>query len=1064
MAASAPWSVKGIDPKAREVAKDLARRSGMTLGEWLNQMIMDDGASDDEPRSSGPAPYQRFEAPDHPGDDVLRASETLDRISARIEAAEHRTTMAIGNIDQSVVGVLNRLESAEREQTAVAARFEGAVSELASEQARLTARLRQIEQEAAGPRAVEAVRSMEGALAKVASHLYDGEAKADQRFAELRGELDGVNERLTGAPAGDTVSGEAVERISERLSEATERTTAAMKGLEASFAQLDQRLLGAEARIESGGGGTGAGLEQLAASLSARVDAVRAEMTEKIREAADGRFDRMERTLNEMTGHVEAAERRSANAIEKMGHEVLRMADTLGHRVQDVENRSADAIEQVGGEVARMASAMENRLARSDESGAQALEKLGGEIARITERLAERIANAERRSAQAMDDVGEQVSRVSERLQDRQERTSTELSERIRLSEERTARLLEDARVRIDQRLDETQRRLTEVATPPPPAYDQALFADPDVAPFGRERYDEPARPYIAEPADDDDLMEPMILEDAEPEARALADPEVAPFREEDFEPIPEREDLPTYGRYEPEDAIFAETARLEPEARSFGDLDDDDLVEPAIAPEDLAAADDEVFAAEHRDVHDEAEPIEALAPYEPPEAHETEGHEPEALEAEPLPAFAAMLDEAPTSDDSDLDIAAMETEPAPEPEPAAPLSTRELIEQARAAARSANPTPAELRARKANKANGVSTKGPFGHRGEKKPHRRGSTLTTALFVSGGAAALSVALVGYELVLQRPAGPLPTRVAEALGFGAPQSPVSGERPAAGEGQPMAAVALAPAPIGQITAPTQTEAQNEAAAEIYTDGVRRLQAHDNTGLDAVRKAANLGYAPAELFLGKLYESGGAGLKKDIIEARVWTERSAEGGDQNAMHNLALYYFEGTGGPKDLTQAANWFHRAADLGLVDSQYNLARLYEEGFGVAENPAEAYKWYLIAAHAGDAESRTAAQRLKSQLSPEAQSAAERAAQGFQPEGPHAATQLSQANVTSGAADITTAQKGLSRLGYYQGPYDGVSSPALSLAIAAYQRDQGLPSTGTLDSTVTQKLSAAAQ
>ena len=41
MTAAGPWSVKGIDPKAREVAKDLARRSGLTLGEWLNQMIVD---------------------------------------------------------------------------------------------------------------------------------------------------------------------------------------------------------------------------------------------------------------------------------------------------------------------------------------------------------------------------------------------------------------------------------------------------------------------------------------------------------------------------------------------------------------------------------------------------------------------------------------------------------------------------------------------------------------------------------------------------------------------------------------------------------------------------------------------------------------------------------------------------------------------------------------------------------------------------------------------------------------------------------------------------------------
>ena len=43
MSAAAPWSVKGIEPRAREIAKDLARRSGMTLGEWLNTMIMEDG-------------------------------------------------------------------------------------------------------------------------------------------------------------------------------------------------------------------------------------------------------------------------------------------------------------------------------------------------------------------------------------------------------------------------------------------------------------------------------------------------------------------------------------------------------------------------------------------------------------------------------------------------------------------------------------------------------------------------------------------------------------------------------------------------------------------------------------------------------------------------------------------------------------------------------------------------------------------------------------------------------------------------------------------------------------
>ncbi|HEX4196028.1 MAG TPA: peptidoglycan-binding protein [Caulobacteraceae bacterium] len=1068
MTASAPWSVKGIDPKAREIAKDLARRSGMTLGEWLNQMILEDGtpeaAAPARPAAlstAEPAPsYARFEAPEHPGDDVLRASQALDRLSARIEAAEQRATLAISGIDQSVAGVLNRLETAEREQTAVAARFEGAVGNLTEENARLSDRLQRMELEAVAPPSVEAVRSMEAALAKVASHLYDGEARADQRFGELRRELDGLGAQLAAAPASGG-AGEAegvLERLSGRLSEAEERTSAAMRGLEASFAQLDQRLAGAESHLQTRP--AEASLEQLAADLSARVDAARAEMADKIREAADGRFERMERTLGEMTVHVEEAERRSTSAIERMGHEVLRMADTLGRRVQEVEHRSADAIEQVGGEVARMTQTMEARMERSDDAAARALEKLGGEIARITERLAERIANAERRSAQAMDDVGEQVARVSDRLQDRQERTSTELSERIRLSEERTARLLEDARERIDQRLEETQKRLAETVAPaPPPGFGHNAYADPEIGPFGRGRFDAPTTAYV--------------------------DPEVAPFREEDFAPLTGSGDFAAPPRFEPEAARFAEDRRIEPEAdifvddphaepaaasfgelgrqragleaeppidpepRSFGGFRPDELLAPAPAH---GAEDDDGFVA----ISGES----AVARLETREAEV--GSErlswPEAA-ADPVTAPQAQAAE----------IQAAEIEAEPDPAPVTPLSTRELIEQARAAARAANPGPAETRSGKTRKPE--SRGGMFGGLGRKPELRKGrggSTLTTALFVSGGAAALSVALVGYELVLQKPNGVLPNRVAEVMGLGGPKSPVDGEKPAAGEGgQPLAAVALAPA-AAPASAPTPSAAQSEAGAEIYADGVRRIEAKDNSGVDVVRKAANLGYAPAQFYLAKLYEAGGAGVKKDADQARVWTERAAEGGDEKAMHNLALYYFEGTGGPKNTTEAAQWFRRAADLGLVDSQYNLARLYEEGFGVAQNPAEAYKWYLIAARSGDAESRTSAQRLKAQLSPEAQTAAERSAAGFQAQGPRlGATQLAQATVApaaGGSADITIAQRGLSRLGYYQGPYDGVNSPALSLAIAAYQRDQGLPSTGALDATVVQRLSAAAQ
>ena len=220
---------------------------------------------------------------------------------------------------------------------------------------------------------------------------------------------------------------------------------------------------------------------------------------------------------------------------------------------------------------------------------------------------------------------------------------------------------------------------------------------------------------------------------------------------------------------------------------------------------------------------------------------------------------------------------------------------------------------------------------------------------------------------------------------------------------------------------------------------------------------MRHLAEQGYAPAQFFLSKLYEDGKAGLKADPIQARNWTERAAEGGDRAAMHNLALDYFEGVGGPRSAATAAEWFRRAAELGLLDSQFNLAGLYEHGQGVSQNSAEAYKWYLIAAHAGDAEAHASALRVRADLTPEARAVAERAAAAFAPSAP--AAPAVQASAAAPSPDLVTAQRALNQLGYYQGPTDGVASPALHLAIAAYQRDQGLTVSGSPDAATIGKL-----
>jgi localization factor PodJL len=178
----------------------------------------------------------------------------------------------------------------------------------------------------------------------------------------------------------------------------------------------------------------------------------------------------------------------------------------------------------------------------------------------------------------------------------------------------------------------------------------------------------------------------------------------------------------------------------------------------------------------------------------------------------------------------------------------------------------------------------------------------------------------------------------------------------------------------------------------------------------------------------------------------------------------MHNLAMSFVEGEGGPTDYAAAAQWFRRAADQGLTDSQYNLGYLFEQGRGVPPNTAEAYKWYLIAARlGGDAEARASAERLRPTLTPVAQATAERAALAFRPAQPPVRTPAVAAAAPVGAAELVTAQQLLSQLGYYRGPRDGVASPALTRALAAWQSSAGLEPTGTPTPETMQRLASAA-
>jgi localization factor PodJL len=955
MTTASPWSVKGIDPKARDMAKDLARRSGMTLGEWLNQVIEGEGGSPEienyqrevgyrgiPARDFTPDPPFKGQAPDAVAGragELQRIMRILDQLSARIEAAEHRSTLAISGIDQSVMGVLSRLEGVERGQGAVAARFDGALEEVRQDHSATNERVRRLMSEDA-PR-LEAMKALEGALGKLAEQVYESETKARGTLNAMREDvsnvarrMDRAEARLDGEPEAALVDG-VVARIGARLEQAEAKTSEAVKALESSFADLDARIRTSEAKL---GADADSKLERLAAELSDRFAVARAETAARLKDAADGKLDRMQTALRGLADHVEQGEKRSAEAIETLGKEVTRVASVFSERMSKAEARNTEASQQVGGEMARIADAIEKRLTRQDTAQAQALEKLGGEITRIAEKLAERIAGAERRSTQSIEDVGEQLGRVTERLNQRYDRAQSDLADRIQQSEARTAKLLDEAREKIDARLSEHQRRA-------------ALEAAQDAA-----------------------------RQAAQDEDGEHQEPAPTPPSQVDLDYLPN---------------IFNEPGF------SDGAFD---------SPPEASA-----------EVATPAESFDPAAPFE---------------------VFADTFQPSPP------DTPAVEAAPPPfeEPSSAQPPSTRDVLEQARIAMRQASERP-DVR----NRRGGVDAPPPgsapvppyegepsklFGLLLPKRKKKDGVTLRTALVASGTAAALAVTGAGAVLMLNAetggaadhsgehfgvaPTAAAPTAVASTVGAPVPPPPaaqaqVEPQAPSPATAGPVSdtsaqmAVALTPAP-GQsegLKAPSpapQAPAVATGGAEhrtlrasaekfdvhtLYSSAVRRIESGDFGGVADLKRAANLNDAPAQFYLAKLYETGGAGLTKDLVEARRWTERAADNGDVSAMHNLGLYYYEGEAGVQDSAKAALWFQRAADQGVKDSQFNLAMLYAKGLGVPKNPAEAYKWYLVAASEGDEGARAAARALRPELTPEIQSASERAAAAF-----HAQTQ----------------------------------------------------------------------
>ena len=953
---AAPWSVKGIDPKAREIAKDLARRSGMTLGEWLNSMIMDEPEEDDQvttlPRRSAiPDPYDR-RARSRRLDDAY-AGPSLEVIADRLEAVERRSAEAIRSIEDAVSGLVRRIDRQENEQANLDRRFVRASDELRDGHQRL----KKIEQ-------------------SESSSVDEGRLLA----------------------------------VSERLDTAQGQTQAALRALELSFANLDNRLLQAESKMGPDETREASRFERLAETLSRQVEGNRIEMMRRLDVVEiESRADRLERALQNVSEQSRAAEQKSVEAVEAMGREVMRIAQNLHTRMERVEE--GGALEQLGRDLGaklerdleRHTQNVDLRLDRSDEQHARAIERLGDEITRISDRLSDRISASERRSSEAVEDITRRMADQSDRLELRHQMHS-DLADRIRQSEERTAQLLSEARESMEQRAQKPVAPMPVMPAPDPsglsvPAWsatevptsdwrsqafgDPALWSDDDLdglldaAPFPSAQ-DEAV---VAEtPQADDPLFADTLETDvgAWVEARSLEADANSPFGSQaeraDFGSLSQAiqeddaEGLPAFEAAPDASLVFEAEAEVQPEPFVF-ETESDTLLTEAEASEVATESAPETGSLDaFNDASDatlfEREDDAILAALDDLLERPMDNQ----LTVEPSELFGqseAELEFGSVLQRQSDDLLDTPFGGSAEAEPEERLSTRDALDAARAAMAEA----AEPASRNAFGLKRKGGKSKLQEKLDKKASGEGSGFRKIF----GASALAALVVGGGYGFLELSGAAPDKSGPAALGGAPGN----EAP-----EVLAAVALSATPTEATPSTDIAATEGNSLLERATD---LLDRGDDRGVEALKRAADLGHAGAQLRLAGLYEDGGLGVAVDETESRNWARRAAEGGDARAMHYYAMQLYNGFGGAQNRAAALGWLKRAAEAGRVDSQYNVARLYELGDqGVTKNPVEAFKWYMIAARRGDQQALASVQRLTPITDAEARRKAREAADAF--------------------------------------------------------------------------------
>ncbi|WP_300554916.1 peptidoglycan-binding protein [Maricaulis sp.] len=440
MSAGGPWSVKGIDPRARARAKTAARKEGVTLGEWLNRVIMDDSNPGQPVWDDALEGFPGFggDASNDEEDRLLRAM--INRLAQRIQDNETASSKTLSDLDRTINQLASTvMRSTEKQSAKIAERDETAKS-LAGQQAAIADRLRSLEAKLESGSGGN-TKAVEAAVMKLARRLYEHENDIAARLHEqdeARAEAEHQRQRLETLEHRANGLAEFAQRVenSERGTNDTTRT------LETAFARLDERLRALETRNSSD-----------TVELERRFDRMSDDVARIIGDI------KSQQTAS--AGRIDETERRQADNLSRLGDEISRLAQAIDQRLSESEQRAETARRDRSSE-----EALNSRIDTVRQENRENMRRMGEEVTRLGRSLAERISRSEEQSAHAVAAATSKMTEALERFEKTQPDREAELDQRLRDSEERTVQRIETALGGVQDKLEAVKADTEEALSP----------------------------------------------------------------------------------------------------------------------------------------------------------------------------------------------------------------------------------------------------------------------------------------------------------------------------------------------------------------------------------------------------------------------------------------------------------------------------------------------------------------------------------------------------------------------------------------------------------------------